>query len=139
MSSFAATMNIEEAVLEFLKLVISWPVAVLIVVLVLRKQLIELLNGLIARLKDVSEASVGSATFKFVKTQIGEIHASAIPKKFGSNSRSFRNEPFGFEISYPVGPDWTEAQNDESPQPIPGQIVAFALRAEVKDSHFQPK
>ena len=142
MIPFLDVMNIQATVLEYLKVVISWPVAVLVVVLFLRKQLIELLNGFIARLKDVSEASVGSATFKFTKTQIGTIHAevnaSATPVGFGSSSHSFRSEPFGFEISYPIGRGWIEhLEAEENVEllkklDVPGKFLPFLVNADLE-------
>jgi hypothetical protein len=87
-------------------------------------------------------------TIKFAKTQIGEIHAeikaSAIPTRFGSNSHSFRSEPFGFEISYPIDgwTEQTEAQNDEFRKKLGdllnAQFIAFLLKSELKDCRLPP-
>lgn len=142
-------MDIERAVLDVLKLVISWPVVVLIVLLVLHKPLGALLDGLIAKLKRLSEATVGSTTLKFVTTPIGQIDAkisaSATPIRFGSNSRSFRSEPFGFEISYPAKTGWIESTEEEMGEQTQklglqaqGQFIAFLVRAQLENSLFRP-
>ena len=132
-------MNASDMVLEYLKTMTTWPVVVLIFVLAFRKQLKTKLKQIIGA--KAGSVEVNFATPKTVETVVGKINASAIPTKFESDSSSFRSGPFGFEISYPVGDDWTvqtaEENDDFAKQyklAAQGQFLAFVVEARSKIS-----
>ncbi|MEO6788897.1 MAG: hypothetical protein ABI318_22475 [Chthoniobacteraceae bacterium] len=77
---------------------LAWPLVVLTIVVVLCRELRALLDGLIAKLKQVTGVKAGSVGLKFgepitIKTAVGRINVSAIQTTFESHSNVFRSGP----------------------------------------------
>ena len=105
--------EILDTLLEALKLLLSWPVIVLVLALALRKRVDwkaagETAKGMAAR---ISKASIAGASFelspKTVETVVGKTNFSAVPTRFEVDSLMFHSRQWGFEIGYPAGSDWT--------------------------------
>lgn len=133
--------EIAELVLPYVRLVVSWPVVVPVVLLTFRKPLIHLLEVVESRL---TKAQIGPTSFEFsepktTETDVGKTNVSAIPTEFETDSYVFRSRRFGCEISYPVNDQWTlDPEPDEGVQRALGQIMVLTLRLTCPIDGFTP-
>ena len=112
----AETMPDGDAVLQYVKLLVTWPVVTLFIILFLKTPLTALINACTGEIPKLTKANWGSATFEFANpkvtdTAIGEVNATAVPAsdirtRFNTDSQVFRSGAFGFEIAYPLGSRW---------------------------------
>jgi hypothetical protein len=91
--------------------VFSWATVVLVGVILLRRPLGALIAALARRIPELSELKAPGVTVGFgpprtVETALGETNVSAIPTSFNTDSHMFYSRAYGFEISYPISPDW---------------------------------
>ena len=133
--------EISNVLVDAFKLLLSWPVVALIIVVALRAQLEELLKSVGSKL---TKAKFGSVDLEFAApkttvTSLGKTNVSAIPTKFDTDSLAFRSRRFGFEISYPSGPGWdANLDPDGKFGAQPGDITALYILSTLEIDGFHP-
>jgi len=91
-STEMSVKDIVEATLGLLRILISWPVAIVVVFMTFRRELRRALPELLSRLSQrVTKASIGGTSFEFAEAQ-------ALQDTITQGAESLRNKPEEFEV-----------------------------------------
>ena len=122
--------EITAALLQLVQHLLSWPVALVVVLLVFRKQSIELFQEVKSRLKvlQIKDYKLELSEPKTTETAIGKTNVSAIPTKFDTDSYVFRSHKFRFEISYPINAELEVIHSPEQPEFLVHQGHSLVLQ-----------
>jgi hypothetical protein len=143
-----STKEWADLALEIVRLIFSWPVLIVAILIAFRIQILEFLVGLGERLTNVK---ISGAEFRFAPktsdTFFGKTNVSAVATTFSGNSLTFRSQKYRFEISFPSGKQW-ESQLPDNQNDVPQEMrslappgtaaILFLVKTAVEYNHFRP-
>lgn len=140
-----------ETFIAMMKLLVSWPVIILIIIILFRDKFVILFETLADKFGTsvLKKAEIAGTSLEFyepktLETSVGKTNISAVPSHFDTDSFVFRSARFGFEISYPLGGDWVPIFDDNQNEGLKeylaqqGQITVASIASKEEVEGLRP-